>query len=272
MHHLDEVPGAGRSAEEVAEFRGRVVALAMGRDRNVALAGSEGGKERLELFEDLGRRADHETVAAFESPDAAAGADVHVVDAFGQQHLGTADIIGVFGVAAVDYGVAGFHAGGEFGDGGFGNLAGGQHHPDGARLGQLRHEFVQGGAAGGAFLYEAVNGGGGTVVDDTGVSCLHETAYHVAAHAAKSDHSKLHSCWLCSPFRISQSLDRMRVRSLRSHSSRFLHLDAKARDTRALSRRPLGGGPAHKRPLYRRLLILARVHALRHRAPPNRRQ
>ena len=50
--------------------------------------------------------ADHQAVAALEAEDAAAGADVDVVDALLAQLRGPADVVAVVGVAAVDDDVA----------------------------------------------------------------------------------------------------------------------------------------------------------------------
>ena len=50
--------------------------------------------------------ADHQAVAAFQSPDAAAGADIGVVNAFVFQRFGAAHIVFEIRVAAVDENVA----------------------------------------------------------------------------------------------------------------------------------------------------------------------
>ena len=63
------------------------------------------------------RAADHQAVATLESPDSAAGAYVDVVDAFGGEVFGAADVVDVVGVAAVDEDVAGFEMRGDLGDG-----------------------------------------------------------------------------------------------------------------------------------------------------------
>src|SRR3972149_4453208 len=57
--------------------------------------------------------ADHEAVAALESPDTAARAHVHVVEACVAEHLHTADVVLVEGIAAVDDGVARLHPRGQ---------------------------------------------------------------------------------------------------------------------------------------------------------------
>ena len=76
--------------------------------------------------------ADHHAIAALQPPDAAAGADVDVVDAVARQLLGSADVVDVVGIAAVDDDVAAFEMRREIGD----RLVdhGGRHHqPDRAR-------------------------------------------------------------------------------------------------------------------------------------------
>ena len=58
------------------------------------------------MFDDVGLAADHLAEAALQSPDAAAGAGIDVVDAPWPQRLGAADVVDVVGVAAVDDDVA----------------------------------------------------------------------------------------------------------------------------------------------------------------------
>ena len=52
------------------------------------------------------RSADHHAVAALQAPDAAAGSDIDVVNAFDFKFLGAANVIFEIRVAAVDNGVA----------------------------------------------------------------------------------------------------------------------------------------------------------------------
>src|SRR5258705_9916163 len=105
------------------------------------------------LFPEAVSPADHLAVAAFEPPDAAAGADVNVVNAFGSEFLGAADVVDVVRVTAVDEDVVLAEFGSEIGDGGVNNR-GGNHQPDGARLLELGNEFVDGSGTGGAFARE----------------------------------------------------------------------------------------------------------------------
>ena len=139
VDHLDEVAGAVGTAVQVALFGGAAEFLAARRARNVADAGSEGGEDGIEMLDDVFFAADHHAVAAFESPDTAAGADVDVVDFFGRQFLGAADVVDVIGIAAVDQDVAGFEKRQQVSDG-LVDHRGRNHQPDGARFLQLLHE------------------------------------------------------------------------------------------------------------------------------------
>ena len=74
-------------------------------------AGASVAKIGSRCCTDVVLAADHLAVAALQAPDAAAGADVDVVDALGLQLRGAADVVEVVGVAAVDDDVAGLQGG-----------------------------------------------------------------------------------------------------------------------------------------------------------------
>ena len=65
-------------------------------------------EDGIEMLDGAFGAADHHAVAALESPDAAAGAYIHVMNSFGSEFFGAADVVDVVGVAAVDEDVAGF--------------------------------------------------------------------------------------------------------------------------------------------------------------------
>ena len=102
VDHLHEVPGAGGPAVEVAVLGGAADLLAAGRAGDVAAARGERLEDRIEALHRVRVAADHHAVAALEPPDAAAGADVDVVDALRPQVVLPADVVDVVGVAAVD--------------------------------------------------------------------------------------------------------------------------------------------------------------------------
>ena len=89
VHHLHEVPGAGRAAVEVALLAGGAPPRGRG-----ALAASIPGamvrEDRFEMRDDAVLATDHQAEAALEAEHAAAGADVDVVDALLGQRRGPA--------------------------------------------------------------------------------------------------------------------------------------------------------------------------------------
>ncbi len=87
--------------------------------------------------------AEHHAVAALESPDAAAGADVNVVNAFVAEHLRAADVVFEIGIAAVDEDVAGFHLLRDGLGGGFCRRSRGDHKPGDARGPEFGAEVVE---------------------------------------------------------------------------------------------------------------------------------
>jgi hypothetical protein len=151
MDHLDEMAGADRAGVDVA--------LLDPRDRgprgpwcaDVADAGRQRLEDRIEPVDHRLVAADHHAIAALDAPDAAGGADVDIVDAALLQRLAAADVVLPEGVAAVDDDVAGLHQLRQRLDGRFGDLAGRQHHPGGARLLQLLDECVRASSAGGRY-------------------------------------------------------------------------------------------------------------------------
>src|SRR5262249_34966611 len=59
--------------------------------RDVAAARCKRGEDWIEMFHSFGFAADHHAIAALKTPDAAAGADVDIVDAFCGQLFGAAN-------------------------------------------------------------------------------------------------------------------------------------------------------------------------------------
>src|SRR5205823_179327 len=80
VDHLDEVAGAGGTAVEIALFCRALHLFAAGRARDVAAAGSEDTKDRIQPFHRGLLTADHQAVSALETPDASARADIEIVN------------------------------------------------------------------------------------------------------------------------------------------------------------------------------------------------
>src|SRR5262245_19993895 len=117
VNHLDEVTGAARPAVQVTELSGAADLLAPGCGRNVARTWCQRLEDGIEMPHGLLRPANHHAVAALQAPDAAAGADINVVDPLRHQLVGAADVIYVVRVAAVDEDVAALEVRHEVGDG-----------------------------------------------------------------------------------------------------------------------------------------------------------
>src|SRR6185437_16098032 len=134
MHHLDEMPGPGWPGVNVAALGAGWGLLAAWRARDIAQAGGESREDRVEMVHSRLRAADHHAVAALDAPDAAGRAAIDVANVLLRQLLGAADVILVEGIAAVDDDVVRLQQAAEMFDRFLGNLAGGQHNPNGARF------------------------------------------------------------------------------------------------------------------------------------------
>src|SRR5208282_6943321 len=109
VDHFDEVACAVGSAMEIAVLGGAGGSLlAARRARRRLERRRERGKDRIEVLYDFRLAADHLAEAAVQSPYAAAGTGIDVMDSLRLERPGAPDIIDVVGVAAVDDNVAGF--------------------------------------------------------------------------------------------------------------------------------------------------------------------
>jgi hypothetical protein len=139
--------------------------------------------------------ADHQAVAALEAEDAAARADVDVVDPLRRELLGAAEVVDVVRVPAVNEDVAALEVGHEVCDGPVDHRRG-DHHPDGARLPQPAGQLLQRGHADRLLARELRDGVGGRVEHHALVPRPDEPAHHVGAHPAETDHCQLHALLL----------------------------------------------------------------------------
>ena len=85
VHHLDEVPGAGRTGVNVAALGARIAFRAPGCARDIAEPGSERREDRIEVIDRLFRTADHHAIAALDAPDTAGRAAIDVANALRRQ-------------------------------------------------------------------------------------------------------------------------------------------------------------------------------------------
>src|SRR5262249_15646117 len=110
--------------------------------RDVADAWGESGENGIQLLNNIGFAANHHAVSAFQTPDTAAGSDVHIMNAFGGQLPGAAKIINVIRIAAINQDVAASEKRDEVRDSLSDNSCG-DHQPDRSRLGEFRNEIVE---------------------------------------------------------------------------------------------------------------------------------
>jgi hypothetical protein len=157
----------------------------------VRTAASTPGASALKNGSRRSTAADHQAEAALEAEDAAAGAHVDVVQPLLAERRGTAQVVTVVRVAAVDDGVVGLQQRGELRDGVV-DERGRDHDADAARRRQRADELLQRAGAGASLSREPGDGIRADVVDDAVVATAHEPAHHVGAHAAQSDHPNLH--------------------------------------------------------------------------------
>ena len=122
VDHLDEVPGAVGAAVQVAVLGvGRGSPVRPGVRGAAPTPGAIAAKIGSSRVDRVVLAADHQAVAALEAPDAAAGADVDVVDAALGQRGRARDVVAVVGVAAVDDDVARLEQRGQAVDGRLGD-------------------------------------------------------------------------------------------------------------------------------------------------------
>ncbi len=144
------------------------------------------------MRDDILLAANHHAVAAFESPDSAARAHIHIMDALGLELLGPTDIVHVIGVAAVDEDVSRLKRRQNVGDG---LIYHGRrdHQPQRPGLLKLGHQIRKRGASRRLLLHQLVDRFWRPVEHDALMPSLEEAPHHVRSHSSKTNHSKLHS-------------------------------------------------------------------------------
>jgi hypothetical protein len=142
VDHFDKVATTMWPTEEVALLGGAAYLLASRSAGYCTDSRSKRREDGVKALGNFGLAADHEAVAAFESPDATTSTNVHVVDAVRLKCFSTTDIVVIVGVAAIDDDIIGR----EKWDEGFqvGIYGGnGYHEPDGTWFGKLVYEIFQ---------------------------------------------------------------------------------------------------------------------------------
>src|ERR1700756_1738558 len=101
MDHLNKVAGAVRTAMQVTLLGGAAGLFTSRRARDIALAGSQSGEDRIKMFNHRVFTADHHAIPSLQSPDPAARPHVHVVNSLRRELFGAPDIVHIIGIASV---------------------------------------------------------------------------------------------------------------------------------------------------------------------------
>jgi hypothetical protein len=192
VDHLDEMPGAGWPTMQVAVLGGAADLIAPGGARRRFDFGRQRCEHRVQVPDRPIRPADHLAKAALEPPDAAAGADVDVVDPFRLQAPGALDVVPVIGVAAVDDDVPGLQQRRELLQGRVDHRRR-DHHPGGARLLQLTDQIRHRRGADRALIGESPHRVCAKVEYHALVTVPHQTPHHVGPHPTEANHPELHN-------------------------------------------------------------------------------
>ena len=191
VDHLDEMPGPVRAAMQKALFGAAAACFSSGGRRCGASAGRECRKDRLQVPDNVVLAANHQAVAAVEPGDAAAGADIDVMDPLFLQCRCAMDIVTVVRIATIDDDIASFKQRTQFRK--FLINHGGRHHqPDGARGFHGCDHLLKRGSTDGTQALKAGDCCRLRVMDDAVLALLKQAAHHARTHAPQTNHSYLH--------------------------------------------------------------------------------
>src|ERR1051326_4756004 len=142
VNHLDEVACPVRSAVQIPLFGGAPQFLSPRCTFHGPDSRSQCRENRIEMFDGPILAANHQAIAALESPHAAACSNVKIMDAVGFELFSSPDIIVEIRVAAVNNNVVGREEWNEIIQRGI-HRGRGYHQPDSTRLGELIDEVSQ---------------------------------------------------------------------------------------------------------------------------------
>src|SRR5437660_5478637 len=145
--------GTGRAAVKVAFLGGAGDFVASGGALHIAASGSERLENRVESLYGGRFAADHLAIAAFEAPDAAAGADIAIVDALGREFFRPANVVNVIGISAINDNVVLFKFADQIVKRGIHNGCR-NHEPNRPRLLELLDEIIERSRACCAFTFQ----------------------------------------------------------------------------------------------------------------------
>src|SRR5262245_24466682 len=140
--------------------------------------------------------ANHQAVAAFQSPHATRGADVEVGDAFAGKTAGAADVVLPMAVTTIDDAVAGLHEIADLADGLIRCRAGRQHDPDHPRRGECLDQPGETRPRLGPLAGEGPAVRRIEIVNHARMTLAQQPAHDIGTHASEPDHADLHAAVL----------------------------------------------------------------------------
>ena len=171
------------------------VFLSAGCARNVAPPRRQRAENRVESFHGRRRTADHETIAALQTPHAATRSDIEVINPARREFLRAADIVDVVGIPAIDDAVVCLKSGRQFLHARFHSRR--RHHqPRRARRSEALNEFLHRRRSDRAFLHQRGHVRRVAIVNHAFVFLAQQPQHHVRAHPTQTNHSNLHKIFL----------------------------------------------------------------------------
>ena len=107
MNHLDKVASTNRAAVQISDIAGVSSAATPGSHWNGSSTRRKRAEHGVKARNSSIWPADHQAVAALQTPHTTRNAAVHVIDALGGQCLGSSQVVAVVTVSAVNDGVTG---------------------------------------------------------------------------------------------------------------------------------------------------------------------
>ena len=181
VDHLHEMPGAIRTAKQIALFGGAAGFFSSRRARDVPAAGCQRGKNGIQALDHCRLASNHHAVTALQSPNATAGSDIDVVNSLCCEFLRAPNIVHVIGVAAVNECIARFEQRQKIGNG-LVHHRGWNHQPDRTRLIQFLHEVGERRSTDGSFFGQVLDRFGNPIKDGASMAPFDESSNHVGAH------------------------------------------------------------------------------------------
>lgn len=106
MNHLNEVASAVGAAMKVPFFSGSSFRSTARSVINVTNTGSQSGEDRIKMLNDSGFATNHHAIAAIQTPNPTASANIDIMDAFYSEFFSSTNIVDIVRVSTIDKDIA----------------------------------------------------------------------------------------------------------------------------------------------------------------------